>query len=770
MINSRFNKIFLAIINYSLLGIVFSVPICFAWFHENFAVFDLNKAVVLRSFLLVIVLAIFFRAALIGKVSIKKNKWLTIAWLGFLFFTLLSTLSSLHPQLSFLGSYERQQGLQTIWAYLFFFIFIITFFQEKLFIKQLLIALNLSAAGACFYGLIQLFGLDFLNWSESSSFRIFSSLGQSNFFGHFLVVVLPLTIYSSFFVSKKLLSRILLIFLSVIELICLIFTYSRSAWLALIISLAGALIISLWHFGKRYLASALVIVGVIGIIFMASPSVRLNIVSRVGNNEHNLINRAASILNFESGSTSIRLKYWQAAMGFFVKAPLGRQLFGFGPDTQASVFAQMYQVDWGYYESLNSFPDRAHNFILDILLQFGIFGFVSLGLLVLAATKSLIKGLAKSFGENYWLRLSIITALLAYMINNLFSFSLVAMSMIFYLLLALAFIVGDNFSGNQDIEIPLLHPISRWLIAATTSVFLLILFFSYNIKPLVADYYYMQVKKAEAIGDCHNVLDNMEKVMEWYPVSGFYQRMYLFHSINCFSAVTTGSGQQQIIKNVLEEVATFKLKEIQYYGLIDLAHTYSILGYYANSSYYKLADSYYENLLAISKNITVVYQDYGRLKLWQGKFAEARQILNQGIAVTPSLVNAPANREHTKAIARQLAYFHDLIGLTYFSEKDLVKAALEYQKALNIDPTLSSPYKELADIAYENKDIKTAIDYNKKGFNLDEKNSLWPMALAVLYLEKGDKLTALSYAHIAKDIEPNNQQVIALIKRIEAAK
>jgi tetratricopeptide (TPR) repeat protein len=95
---------------------------------------------------------------------------------------------------------------------------------------------------------------------------------------------------------------------------------------------------------------------------------------------------------------------------------------------------------------------------------------------------------------------------------------------------------------------------------------------------------------------------------------------------------------------------------------------------------------------------------------------------------------------------------------------------IEDKEALIIDPTLTSSYQQLADIAYQNKDLNLAIDYNKQAFKIEQNNSLWPLALAQLYLAKGEKITALSYATIAKDLEPANEQTAALIKKIESSK
>jgi tetratricopeptide (TPR) repeat protein len=441
-------------------------------------------------------------------------------------------------------------------------------------------------------------------------------------------------------------------------------------------------------------------------------------------------------------------------------------LFGFGPDVQASVFVRQYKIDWGYSEQLNSFPDRAHNAPLDILLQFGLFGAAAFFCLILFSVLPLWRRLRTAQGEEYWLCLALGASLISYGVNNLFSFSLTAMAVIFFWLLASAYVVGANFPGSKEQRISFFQPASRWIIAVGVLVLILIIFFGYSVRPFVADYYYMQVKKAEARKDCRATLDNMEKVMTWYPVSHYYARAYLHHSVNCFSAVSSPQSRQQLVNNIIDQVAVLPSRENQFHTLTDLAHAYSILGYYANEKYYATAEKYYHELLAINPVITVTYQDYGRMRLWQGRFAEAREIFGKGLAVTPSIEQAP-DASHLPAIVRQTAYFHDLIGLSYVDEHDIDKAIAEYQKAIAIDPTMTSPYKELADIAYQRKDLALAIAYNKEGFSFEPENPLWPIGLATLYLEKKDFTNAIYYAKLGAQLDPTNEKIKDLLRELK---
>ncbi len=755
--------------DWSLVAMVFLVPIYFAWFHENYTVFDLNKSVAMRLLLLVGIGAWLAGVSISGKISWRSGRvaaWFALV-LGLLFS--LSTIFSLHPDISLWGSYERQQGLYNILHYLLFFVLMGVSVTDRKSIERLLTALLAGAGVVCLYGLLQLIGWDFLRWAESGEARIFSTFGQPNFLGHFLVVVLPLTVYGFFWMAARQWQKWLYAVLALLEAVCLVFTYSRSAWLALLVTGIIFVLWLLWH--RKKIVASLVISAMVLVsgIAMLAPAVRTAALKAAQQENIYGLYRLVSIFDLDSGSNHIRLNYWKAAVSDFRQASLERKLIGYGPDVQASVYVRYYQPDWAYYEKINSFPDRAHNFVLDIILQFGLLGLLGMiGFVGSIVWRLMARLRREAEGADYWLGVGLLAALLAYGVNNLFSFSLTVMNVMLYGLLAMASLAANNYKAKEG-TLSFFQPVSRIVLTAAFVIFLLIVFYGQNVKLLVADYYYMQVKKAEARGNCREVMTNLENVLEWYPANHYYERAYLHHGTNCFSAATTPQARAAMSRNLIEQAESIPDSRKQYYTLIDLSHVYSVMGYYVDKKYYDSAERYYKELIDINPNITTNYQDYGRLKLWQAKYPEAIALFKQGIAAAPSLDEAPKD-EHGYAIAQQVAYLHNLVGSVLYEQKKYDEALTWYLRSISIDVRSTASYKKVADIYYQRGNLKEAIRYNRQGYDLEPGVSLWPFGLAVLYKETGDRSTALQYAREAAKIDPADERIKQLVTELETKK
>lgn len=140
--------------------------------------------------------------------------------------------------------------------------------------KKLLKIVNwLIAAGyvVCVYGIIQFFdyhffpsppdvGLDPFAWRQAFANRIFSTFGNPNFFGDFLIVMNPILLAGYFY--KR---RLSIGFLWLLTAFCTVFTYSKGAWLGFA---AGIFVFTLVYLGmflkkklnKKASISALVVV------------------------------------------------------------------------------------------------------------------------------------------------------------------------------------------------------------------------------------------------------------------------------------------------------------------------------------------------------------------------------------------------------------------------------------------------------------------------------------------------------------------------------
>ena len=111
--------------------------------------------------------------------------------------------------------------------------------------------------GSCarIFGILQSFNLGITEWQKTAfapvDGRIYSSFGQPNFFGHYLIMVIPLTFYSIFFIFKKNISKILASALLLIQIFSLLLTSSRAAWLGFIFEIFLFLAIILLFYRKN---------------------------------------------------------------------------------------------------------------------------------------------------------------------------------------------------------------------------------------------------------------------------------------------------------------------------------------------------------------------------------------------------------------------------------------------------------------------------------------------------------------------------------------
>ena len=134
-------------------------------------------------------------------------------------------------------------------------------------VKQLLAALSISTALACVYGLAQRLGYDFVPWDIHTG-RILSSFGHPNFFADYLVIVLPILLMS-FVVVDSTRARVFLGATLVMAVLCLLFSYSRGAFLGILPAvgvLTGMLFVYLTRGERRRYRRPLVVLALLVLI------------------------------------------------------------------------------------------------------------------------------------------------------------------------------------------------------------------------------------------------------------------------------------------------------------------------------------------------------------------------------------------------------------------------------------------------------------------------------------------------------------------------
>lgn len=747
--------------------IIFFVPLLF--FHNiSYDTFELPKAVFFRFLTELILLLFVLKIFLKNRIEIIVDKKVILLSGVFISYIILDLLFSIHSLQSWMGSFVRYQGVFTYVHYLAFFLLVAHNLKNWQQIERLFFIILISSAVSCVYGLSQYFNLDFFTWQNSAYYqgRIFSTLGQPNFFAHWLIIVIPLSFYSLFYFKKNNIKFIIFI-LCFFQTICLFLTYSRAALISFILEIALFFIFSSFAFKKNFYNKKNVLC-VVAMIFMLGI---FCLFLKVGSKSVIEVT-AGRFTAAQNLNINIRFLTWVAGINEIKNEKIGRLLFGYGQDTLEDVYIKHYKQDWLFAEKINSYPDRSHNIILDIILMHGLFGFfVFASFFGYFLFKSLYYLKNKidnktSFINGDWLLVVLMIVLCGYFINIQFSFSVIGTSVYLYLVLALIMYLTKG-PINKEYKFKL-STISKGLIFLSIFFLIAVSGWLYNIKPALADYYLMQAVRGAKDGKtCNIIMENLNKSILSSQYNIEYLNKYISYNANCLKENSLDNNL--LIKNNIENIEKLvNNREYNYEFKISLAHAYSLLGFYINSVYYKKAEELYKGLIEINPYITTNYTDLGRMKIWQKDYDSAIIVLNKGIAIIPNnyqdIVN---NKQHKKNIEIELINFNYYLGEANYFKKDFANALKYYKKILIYNPFQIKMYKKIADIYYLTGDLNKAMWYNKRGMALSPRDYVWPYSLALLYREKEDKENALQFAEKALGLSPQNREVEAFIKTLK---
>ena len=282
-----------------------------------------------------------------GKRSLKLSS-LDFSVLFFSFFLLLGGVFSVTPSKSI-------QSSCVFICFISFYFVIVNIVRTSVFTKKLLSCALFSCGVCSIYGIYQnFFSAPDTTWTDEDMFseietRVVSTFENPNVFGEYLIMLLPIAL--AFLISSKRISH------KTSYLVCLgtsalalVYTWSRGAWLGCIASMLIFLII----ISKRSISLYLLGIFALPIAIPMLPG--------------SIIDRFSSIGNMTDSSTSYRVFIWEAS----VKMINDFLFTGIGIGTSA------FQTVYSEYAlaGIETAP-HAHNLYLQILVETGLFGFLS---------------------------------------------------------------------------------------------------------------------------------------------------------------------------------------------------------------------------------------------------------------------------------------------------------------------------------------------------------------------------------------------------------
>ncbi len=174
---------------YTLFFVAMAMGIPWAFSDETRSVFEINKLLVLR-FGSAAMAATWLIESLFFTRSYRKTG-LEIPIALWVLSSIASTVFSLNPRLSLIGSYDRWEGLITTLNYCFLVFASVTLLRTKAMVAWVLGTLLVGGAGSAVYGVIQSLGLDTMSWSADATLRVFGCINNPVHYCPYVSMLVP---------------------------------------------------------------------------------------------------------------------------------------------------------------------------------------------------------------------------------------------------------------------------------------------------------------------------------------------------------------------------------------------------------------------------------------------------------------------------------------------------------------------------------------------------------------------------------------------------
>lgn len=362
----------------------------------------------------------------------RATAWLrepiTLAVLAFAASAAISTATSISPLTSLFGAHESNSGLITVVAYAALFIatraFCTTVGDARRVLAAVAIATGLSAA----FGMVQALHIDPFLWAEPSEVagfvRPFAGQGHANFLAAYLVTALPAVIAVAVFVHGRgdTTSTLILAAVAVGAFLVVVATLSRGSWVALAATALIAAFAVRRHIPARWWALPVFCMLVAAVMF------RGGVVERV--------------MNFSNSAG--RFDLWRVGMEMYRDHPVA----GVGLDGYQTAFGQYRPVSFWKLE-WNATPNKAHNEFIHILATQGTLGGIAAIALVAALAIALRRAWQRGNAETRVIVAAAGLGAFAFLVQNLFSFTVAGCGPLFVTLAAILARSGTGFVADN---------------------------------------------------------------------------------------------------------------------------------------------------------------------------------------------------------------------------------------------------------------------------------------------------------------------------------
>jgi tetratricopeptide (TPR) repeat protein len=442
-----------------------------------------------------------------------------------------------------------------------------------------------------------------------------------------------------------------------------------------------------------------------------------------------------------------RLNFYAAAAQAISQKPLG----GYGLENGGEVFIKYYKPNWALYGDVNASADRAHNLILDILLTTGFWGLFFFLLLYGYFFKLAFLNIRQT--KNKLLSLAITLGAAAYLLSLLFSFTIVAGEVYFWLFLALLIVLNISPREQNEMIFPERINSGRFWPVIISLIIIALVFWQIkvNFRILMADHYFNKLYYTLAERDystSFSLFNHIQKIKVNSLQSNFYDR-FLGDKLSDFYGSIDELAVKAEAQEKLEKIEE-RLPETGYENWLIKGKINAVLGNFA------VAKQYFSRLTDYTPHWPQAHFEQARMLKAQNDLESAARSYYLAEINLPDLNNPHLSGRQRAAVTYYLAVIYQELGNTYMSGKNYALAEKYYQLAYFNNPANFTLLKNIADTYYFRQDWERAKEYNQRGFKRNPQDYNWLVALAALEKEEDNEAQALFYLDEALKLAPAN--------------
>jgi O-antigen ligase len=329
---------------------------------------------------------------------IKNNKLLFIFLAIFVVSSLIATFLTDVRFTAFFGENQRRDGFLTYFSLTIFLISAISFIDFTN-VNRLLLSANFCGWLLAIYGLMQMSGVDFVDWNNPGN-AVISTLGNSNFAGAMMAILAVVSFGQIFMASKSLIQKITSILLTLFLTYVIFPTNARQGLLILILGI-GLILIVLINNKNKLLGRLSIVGGLVVTAFSILGMLQMGPLQGI----------------LYKSSVSVRGFYWRAGIEMFKSSPV----FGVGFDRYGAYFKEFREMRYPLNYGFELTSTNAHNVIIQLFATGGIF--VGISYITLTSFIGIrgLKSIKENSGEKKIIATTIFSAWVAFQVQSLIS-------------------------------------------------------------------------------------------------------------------------------------------------------------------------------------------------------------------------------------------------------------------------------------------------------------------------------------------------------------